>query len=117
MLNETSNMPDYQWKLTIVERNLLLANWVKLMPEAQAQMLCEADGLMEDLPLSIGQQLLTPLETLQHFVEGELQQKLEQILDRHFRLDLSQAFNFKLNPTHLVESLEVNSSPLIAAVN
>jgi hypothetical protein len=65
MLDATSNMSEYQWKLTIVERNLLPANWIKLIPEAQEQMLWEADALLEGLPVSHKPQLLTALETIQ----------------------------------------------------
>lgn len=88
MLNETSNMPEYQWKLTIVERNLLPSNWMKLIPEAQAQMLWEADELMGDLPLSDRQRLLISLETLQEHTEVTSQQRIQQILSSEFSPDM-----------------------------
>ncbi|MBE9126412.1 hypothetical protein [Coleofasciculus sp. LEGE 07092] len=72
---ETINMPDYQWKLTIIERNLLLSNWIKLMPEAQAQILEEADELMKELPLSDQQRLLAFLETLKSNIVKENSKK------------------------------------------
>jgi hypothetical protein len=76
-------MFEYQWKLTIVERNLLLSNWIKLMPEAQEQMLEEADELMGELPMSDKERLLTSLATLQDYTEESLQQKIQQILGSH----------------------------------
>ncbi|HBB35506.1 MAG TPA: hypothetical protein DDZ80_17420 [Cyanobacteria bacterium UBA8803] len=79
-------MPEYQWKLTIVERNLLLSNWVKLIPEAQEQMLEEADQLMAELPLSDRRLLLTYLETLQYHIEANLRQKIQKILSNQLSL-------------------------------
>lgn len=58
----TSN---YQWKLTIIERNLLRSNWMNLLPEAQERILEEANDLIKDLPLSDQQRLMTALEKLQ----------------------------------------------------
>ncbi|NEP12739.1 MAG: hypothetical protein F6K14_21525 [Symploca sp. SIO2C1] len=83
-------MPKYQWKLTIVERNLLLANWRKLMPEAQERMLQEAEELMIDLPLSDKQRLLTSLETLHHYTEEDLQQMIQQILSGQLSLNTTR---------------------------
>ncbi|MFP4103820.1 hypothetical protein [Coleofasciculus sp.] len=57
-------MPEYQWKLTIVERNLLYSNWITLMPEAQERILEEAEELLRDLPLLDKQRLLTFLASL-----------------------------------------------------
>lgn len=96
MLDGTSNMPEYQWKLTIVERNLLLPNWLKLIPEAQEQMLWETDVLLEDLPLSDKQRLLTALETLQHHVEENLQQKLQQIFNNYANLELRKPLELNI---------------------
>ena len=73
-------MPEYQWKLTIIERNLLLANWIKLMPEAQERMLEEADELMGDLSLSDRRRLLTSLERLSYHTVAEFRHKIKQIL-------------------------------------
>lgn len=83
MLDATSTMPEYQWKLTIVERNLVPANWIKLIPEAQEQMLWEADLLLADLPLSHKVQLLAALETLQAYVEVDSKPKLQQICSKY----------------------------------
>ena len=87
MLYHSSSMPEYQWKLTIVERNLLLANWRKLMPEAQERMLQEAEELIRDLPLSDRERLLISLETLQYHTQDDLQQMIQQILSSHLTLD------------------------------
>lgn len=108
-------MPDYQWKLTIVERNLVLSNWVKLMPEAQEQMLWEADDLMGELPLPDRQRLLTCLETVQIHTEGDLQQKIEQIFSNHLSLDIREALELNIqNTTFSVDGLEMDSSALVA---
>lgn len=100
MLDATSNMSEYQWKLTIVERNLLPANWIKLVPEAQEQMLWEAEVLLEDLPLSSKQQLLTALETIQAYVELDSQQKIQQIC-RNANKDLHKVLELSLKNTAL----------------
>jgi hypothetical protein len=102
MLNETTNMPEYQWKLTIVERNLLLSNWVELLEEAQEQMLWEADELMEDLPLPDRQRLLNSLELLQEHTEANLQSKIQQILTCHLNLDLRAAIELNRHNTELL---------------
>jgi len=83
-------MPEYQWKLTIVERNLLLANWRKLMPEAQERMLHEAEELMRDLSLSDRQGLFTSLETLFYHTEEDLQQMIQQILNSQLSQNRTQ---------------------------
>ena len=87
MLQNSSSMPEYQWKLTIVERNLLLANWKKLMPEAQERMLQEADELLRDLPIVDRRGLLSSLEALRYHTEEDLQQMIQQILNSHLSLD------------------------------
>lgn len=101
MLDGTSNMPEYQWKLNIVERNLLLSNWIKLIPEAQEQMLWETGELIGDLPLSDQQRLLTAIETLQHHVEGNLQQKLQQIFSNHASRDIRKPLELNIQNTPL----------------
>jgi hypothetical protein len=83
MFNETSKMPNYQWKLTIVERNLLPFNWLKLMPDAQEQMLWETDCLLAELPLTEKQRLLSLLANLENYLEASFQQKTQQILNNH----------------------------------
>jgi hypothetical protein len=99
MLNEISNMPEYQWKLTIVERNLLLSNWIKLIPEAQEQMLWEADDLMRDLSLLDRQRLLTSLEMLQDNIEEDLQQRIQRILSRELNGDIRKALESSIQNT------------------
>ncbi|MFP5275115.1 hypothetical protein [Coleofasciculus sp.] len=79
-------MPEYQWKLTIIERNLLLSNWMNLIPEAQERMLQEADELMAMLPLCDKQLLLASLETLHYHTQAELHQKIQQILGSQMEL-------------------------------
>lgn len=79
-------MPEYQWKLTIIERNLLLSNWMNLIPEAQERMLEEADELMTILPFFDKQRLLASLETLQYHTQAELHQKIQQILRSQMEL-------------------------------
>ena len=118
MLYKTSNMPESQWKLTIVERNLSLCNWVKLIPEAQEQMLWEADRLMEDLPLPDRHRLLTALETLQKHTEMSFQPKIQLILNRQFSLDIRKALELNIQYTTLrADGQRINSSVLLEAIN
>lgn len=77
-------MPEYQWKLTIVERNLLYSNWINLMPEAQERILEEAEELLRDLPLLDKQRLLTFLASLKD-TEKHLHHKIQQIVSHHIR--------------------------------
>lgn len=77
-------MPEYQWKLTIVERNLLYSNWINLMPEAQERMLEEAEELLRDLPLLDKQRLLTFLASLKD-TEKHLHHKIQQIISHHIQ--------------------------------
>lgn len=79
-------MPEYQWKLTIIERNLSVANWMKLIPEAQERMLEEADELMPDLSVSDQRRLLTSLEQLAYHTAAELGEKIQQILSNQLSL-------------------------------
>lgn len=95
-------MPDYQWKLNIVERNLLLSNWVKLIPEAQAQMLEETDDLIEDLPLSDRQRLLTLLETLHYHTEADVQQRIQEILSNRLSLDITETLELSMKHAKLL---------------
>lgn len=101
MLDATSNMPEYQWKLTIVERNLLPANWIKLIPAAQEQMLWEADVLLADLLPFHKAQLLTALETLQASVESDSQLKIEQICRKYSSTDIHKVLELSLKNTSL----------------
>ena len=118
MLDETSNMPEYQWKLTIVERNLLLSNWMKLIPEAQSQMLQEADELMGDLPLPNRQRLLTCLERLQDHIEGDLQPKIQKILSSRLSLDIRKVLERNIKNTTLsANGLGLDSSVLVESIN
>ncbi|MEQ8537288.1 MAG: hypothetical protein RIB93_07485 [Coleofasciculus sp. D1-CHI-01] len=77
-------MPEYQWKLAIVERNLLYSNWINLMPEAQERMLEEAEELLRDLPLLDKQRLLTFLASLKN-TEKHLHHKIQQIVSHHIQ--------------------------------
>jgi hypothetical protein len=79
-------MPEYQWKLTIVERNLLYSNWINLMPEAQERILEEAEELLRDLPLLDKQRLLTFLASLKD-TEKHLHHKIQQIVSHHIRIN------------------------------
>lgn len=97
MLDGTSNMPEYQWKLTIVERNLLVYNWLKLIPEAQEQMLWEADELMGDLSLPERQQLLVNLEILKSYVEANFQEKIQQIVSKYSSYDLRKILELSIH--------------------
>jgi hypothetical protein len=94
-------MPDYQWKLTIVERNLSLSNWMKLMPEAQQQMLEEADELIGDVPLVDSQRLLTLLETLQDHTTEEVHGKITQILSHQSSSQISHPWELNLQNNNL----------------
>lgn len=97
-------MPNYQWKLTIVERNLLPSNWMRLIPEAQEQMLWEADGLLEDLPLSDRQSLLTSLVRLQSYTEDYLQPQMQRILNQRLNLDIRKSLEMSLQNTTISET-------------
>ncbi|HEY9636908.1 MAG TPA: hypothetical protein V6D14_26140 [Coleofasciculaceae cyanobacterium] len=101
MLEETSNMPEYQWKLTIIERNLLLSNWIKLIPEAQEQMLWEADGLIGDMALPDRQRLLTSLEILQEHTQENLRSRIQQILSNQLNLDIRKTLERSIQNTTL----------------
>ncbi|MEQ9551412.1 MAG: hypothetical protein RIM23_17600 [Coleofasciculus sp. G3-WIS-01] len=79
-------MPEYQWKLTIVERNLLYSNWINLMPEAQERILEEAEELLRDLPLLDKQRLLAFLASLKD-TEKHLHYKIQQIVSHHIRIN------------------------------
>ncbi len=111
MLDETSNMPKYQWKLTIVERNLVPFNWIKLIPEAQEQMLWEANDLMGDLPLPDRQRLLTSLETLQEHLDEDLQQQVQRLLS----FDIREALELNFENTTFVEAVP-DSSVLVESI-
>jgi len=117
MLNEISNMPEYQWKLTIVERNLLLSNWIKLIPEAQEQMLWEADGLMRDLPLLDRQRLLTSLEMLQDHIEEDFQQRIQRILSRELNGDIRKALESSIQNTSVSAGVSGGSSLLVESAS
>lgn len=95
-------MPDYQWKLTIVERNLLLSNWVKLVPEAQEQMLWEADDLIGNVPLLDRQRLLISLEMLQEHTESNLQQQIQQILSHQLSFNIRESLELSLHNANLL---------------
>lgn len=101
MLDGTSNMPEYQWKLTIVERNFLVSNWLKLIPEAQVQMLWEADELIKDLPLTERQRLLSTLFILQGHVEEDFQQKIQQIVNKYPSYDFRKVLELSIQNTTL----------------
>lgn len=118
MLEKISCMPDYQWKLTIVERNLLPCNWVKLIPEAQEQMLWEVTDLMEDVTLSDRQRLLTSLETLQGHVEENWQHKICQVLSNQFNLDIREVLELNIqNTTRSTDGLDSESSILVESMS
>lgn len=95
-------MPDYQWKLTIVERNLLRSNWVKLIPEAQEQMLWEADDLIENVPLLDRQRLLISLEMLQEHTESKLQRQIQQILSHRLTFNIRESLELSLHNANLL---------------
>ncbi|MEQ8755761.1 MAG: hypothetical protein RID09_19905 [Coleofasciculus sp. G1-WW12-02] len=80
-------MPEYQWKLAIVERNLLYSNWIKLMPEAQERMLEEAEELIRELPLLDKQRLLAFLASLKNYTEKHFHHKIQQIVSHHIRIN------------------------------
>lgn len=75
-----------QWKLTIIERNLSLSNWLDLLPEAQERTLEEAEELIGDLPLLDKQRLIASLEQLQNCIEEETEGKIQQILENQSNL-------------------------------
>lgn len=111
-------MPDYQWKLTIVERNLLLSNWIKLMPEAQEQMLEEADELIGDLPVSDKQRLLTLLETLYNHTDANFHNQINQILSNKSSSNITKALELSIqNNNHSADILPIDSWTLMKSVS
>ncbi|MGB7441345.1 MAG: hypothetical protein WA919_09785 [Coleofasciculaceae cyanobacterium] len=67
---------------TIVFRNLALANWTKLLPEAQVQMLDEVAGLMrcEALAFDNKRQLGWRLDLLQNYVTQVERERIREIM-------------------------------------
>lgn len=111
-------MPDYQWKLNIIERNLSLSNWMKLMPEAQEQMLEEADELIGDVPLRDSQRLLTLLKTLQEHTAEEVHRKINQILSHQSSAQISHAFELNLQNNNLsADVLQMDSWAFLKSVS
>lgn len=92
-------MPEYQWKLTIVERNLLYSNWINLMPEAQERMLEEAEELLRELPLLDKQRLLAFLASLKGYTEKQLHHKIKQIVSHHICKNSNHLLAGSLLPT------------------
>ena len=81
---------------TIVFRNLALANWTRLLPEAQMQMLEEVAGLMmcETLAFDSKRQLGWRLDVLQNYVtelERERIKKIMGILEKPAVVELNYA--------------------------
>lgn len=71
------------------------------MPEAQEQMLEEADELIADLPLPDRQRLLTLLETLQDHTREEFQrQRITQILSNPSSADIRNALELTIRNSH-----------------
>ena len=111
-------MPDYQWKLTIVERNLLLSNWMKLMPEAQERMLEEADELIGGVPQPDSQRLLTLLETLQDHTQEEVQPKIMQILSNLSSSDNRNPLELSIQNNNLsADVLQMDSWAFLKSVS
>ncbi|GEM_PF-1397306 len=94
-------MPEYQWKLAIVERNLLYSNWINLMPEAQERMLEEAEELLRDLPLLDKQRLLTFLASLKN-TEKHLHHKIQQIVSHHIQKKSHNIIGTTLLSSHAI---------------
>jgi hypothetical protein len=111
-------MSEYQWKLTIVERNLVFPNWLKLMTEAQERMLEEAEELIGFLSLPDRQRLLTLLAMLQDHVEADFQQKITQIVNNHSHHELNNCVELSLLKNNLsADVLPMTSSPLMKSVS
>ncbi len=110
-------MSEYQWKLTIVERNLVLPNWMKLMADAQEQMLEEAEELIGYLPLPDRQRLVTLLATLQDHLEEYFQLKIFQILNNHSHDEPRNSVELSVLKNNLsADVLPMTSSPLMKSV-
>ncbi|MFB8792046.1 MAG: hypothetical protein U7123_25165 [Potamolinea sp.] len=110
-------MSEYQWKLTIVERNLVLPNWMKLMADAQEQMLEEAEELIGYLPLPDRQRLVTLLTTLQDHLEEYFQLKIFQILNNHSHDEPRNSVELSVLRNNIsADVLPMNSSPWMQSV-
>ena len=73
---------DTQWRLNIVQRNLKLANWVDLFPEAQEQMLREVIELSKELPFPRYQTLISMLEKLLKHSPEHLKPEIKSTISR-----------------------------------
>lgn len=71
------------------------------MPEAQEQMLEEADELIGYVPLVDSQRLLTLLETLQDHTEEQVHGKINQILSHHSSSQISHPWELNLQNNNL----------------
>ena len=88
------------------------------MPEAQEQMLEEADELIGNLPLPAGQQLLTLLETLQHHTQEVWEHQINQILSNPSSSDIRTALELSMqNSNCCADALQIDSSALLEPVS
>ena len=109
-------MFQYQWKLTIVERNLLPSNWMKLIPDAQERMLEEAEELVANLPLPDRRRLLASLSKLQDCGEAQFQPKIEKMLQT-FKLEHLYSSHSATNhfPQHSIDAKLEQLTPVESA--
>lgn len=88
------------------------------MPEAQEQMLEEADELIGDVPLVDSQRLLTLLETLQEHTEEQVHGKIKQILSHQSSAQLSHPWELNLQNNNLsADVLQLDSWAFLKSVS
>ena len=88
------------------------------MPEAQEQMLEEADELIGDLPLPDSQRLLTSLETLQDHTQEEVQRKIKQILSNPSSSNITNPLELSLQNNNLsADILQMDSWAFLKSVS
>lgn len=87
------------------------------MPEAQEQMLEEADELIGDVPLRDSQRLLTLLETLQDHTEEEVHRKINQILSHQSSAQISHPFELNLQNNLCADVLQMDSWVFLKSVS
>ncbi len=84
MLGKLSLNPQVKWKLTIIERNLSIHNWINLTLEAQDGVLDEVLEIMNLLPSLEFQHLFAFLKDIFDIADESLNSKIKHILMCNF---------------------------------